>query len=314
MLAARDSQRQARKVALKSLSGEICRKSCEDPTTIPKFLEIENGTSDHSKARADWNVGRAPNLMQAIISLRRLSLPAQWRRARTAWAALLLALSLASLYTLDTVVISDAAKDAVPGELRIFLNHTEPFGHGYGVGLILISLWVVTRCDRRRIGVIACCSYGAGIAADVVKICIGRLRPSALAEQELASSFRGLMPLVTESWSDLLNTAHHSFPSAHTATAFGLAVGLAHFYPTGRTWFMTLATLVATQRIVSGSHFPSDAFFGAAIGIVIGYHVLDRAAATTQQQSRDERQPITIPISKAHVDSHTKRNDRRLAA
>ena len=221
---------------------------------------------------------------------------------------------MGSFYTLDTIVISDAAKDAVPGELMIFLNHTEPFGHGYGVGMILITLWVVSRCDRRRITLIACCSYGAGIAADVIKICIGRLRPSALAEQELASSFRGLMPLATESWSDLLNTAHHSFPSAHTATAFGLAVALAHFYPTGRTWFMTLATFVAIQRIVSGSHFPSDTFFGAAMGMVIAYHILDRSNASRDSDTRHEGETITIPLSNARRDSRPRRSMRRRAA
>jgi undecaprenyl-diphosphatase len=60
-----------------------------------------------------------------------------------------------------------------------------------------------------------------------------------------------------------------AFPSAHTATAFGLAIGLTWLYPRGRWLFATFAVLVACQRIQSGAHFLSDTFFGAALGCVV---------------------------------------------
>ena len=60
-----------------------------------------------------------------------------------------------------------------------------------------------------------------------------------------------------------------SFPSAHTATAAGLAAALIWLYPQGRLLFTLLAVLVGCQRIVSGAHFPSDVLVGAAAGCLV---------------------------------------------
>jgi membrane-associated phospholipid phosphatase len=82
----------------------------------------------------------------------------------------------------------------------------------------------------------------------------------------------------SESLHDAFVQANQSFPSAHTATAFGLALCLASLYPQGKGWFFTLASLVAMQRMVAGAHYLSDVLAGAAIGIVSATFVLHHFA------------------------------------
>ena len=62
-----------------------------------------------------------------------------------------------------------------------------------------------------------------------------------------------------------------SFPSGHTAVAFALATSyvLSGAAPTGvaKVAAVALATVVATLRVASGQHFPSDVAAGAAVGV-----------------------------------------------
>ena len=60
-----------------------------------------------------------------------------------------------------------------------------------------------------------------------------------------------------------------AFPSAHSATAFGFALGLSWLFPKGRWYFFALAILAASQRVLSLAHWTSDVFFGAAVGLLV---------------------------------------------
>ena len=103
----------------------------------------------------------------------------------------------------------------------------------------------------------------AGLAADVVKMCILRIRP-----YDLPSDFHGPVWNTFGQWWPLLSSLsrQQSFPSAHTATACGLAAALVWLYPNGRWLFPLLAVLVGCQRVASGMHYPSDVLAGAATG------------------------------------------------
>jgi membrane-associated phospholipid phosphatase len=179
---------------------------------------------------------------------------------------------------LDCVLIQACNSDSFPGEIRVALNKVEPFGHGYGVFYILVTIGILTRCNFRRLGSLVCCSLGAGLAADGIKLFVGRIRPNAVTDN-YASTFTGFLPWwESESLQNVFAHSMQSFPSAHAATAFGLAIGLTSVFPRGRWWFFVLAGLVAAQRVVIGLHYPSDVLVGASLGILVGHYLSQRFA------------------------------------
>lgn len=68
----------------------------------------------------------------------------------------------------------------------------------------------------------------------------------------------------------VLGASGHSFPSAHAAIAFTLAVLLSRYYPKYKIAFYTIAVLTALSRIYSGSHYLTDVIAGAVLGVMVG--------------------------------------------
>jgi membrane-associated phospholipid phosphatase len=170
-------------------------------------------------------------------------------------------LTLTVVFLIDLPVARFCTRGGMPGWLRQYLNFTEPFGHGVGVATILVVAYWLDPGLRRKIGRMVAMSLGAGLLADVVKLFIERTRPKAFDfEGGVFSTFGHWFPGL-----DLISAAQ-SFPSAHTATAVGLAFALSWQYPRARGVFFMLAAMVAFQRVTSGNHFPSDTVCGAAIG------------------------------------------------
>jgi len=98
-------------------------------------------------------------------------------------------------------------------------------------------------------------------ATQLLKHFIGRPRPRFTHGDELV-----LGPS--------LDSGLDSFPSGHVANAFGAATVLAWFFPTVRTPLYLVASLVAVSRVLRGSHFPTDVWAGAVLGVVIGSMVV----------------------------------------
>jgi membrane-associated phospholipid phosphatase len=97
------------------------------------------------------------------------------------------------------------------------------------------------------------CALFSGLVADVVKMLIARARPSDFDFSGGAwTTFGAWFPLASA------GSAGQSFPSAHTATAVGFALGFSWLYPNGRRLFPLVAALVACQRIEASAHFLSD--------------------------------------------------------
>jgi membrane-associated phospholipid phosphatase len=61
-----------------------------------------------------------------------------------------------------------------------------------------------------------------------------------------------------------------SFPSGHTATAFGFAAAVAGDYPVLCTPLFGAAALVGYSRIHAGVHYPADVAGGGLLGYVVG--------------------------------------------
>ncbi len=64
------------------------------------------------------------------------------------------------------------------------------------------------------------------------------------------------------------------FPSGHTASAFAVATVFAERYPEFARLAYGAAGLIGASRISTRAHFPSDVFFGAALGYSISHFVV----------------------------------------
>jgi membrane-associated phospholipid phosphatase len=159
-----------------------------------------------------------------------------------------------------------------PGDVRRLIAMSEYLAHGSGVAVILAGIWLLIPEKRRFVPRLAACAFGGGLGADVIKLCVARQRPIkadlSLTDIDLtwAVHAQGMATGNPGNW----DYAWQSFPSAHTATAVGLAIGLSWLFPRGKYLFWGMALLAGLQRIVFLAHWPSDVIAGAAVGIVAG--------------------------------------------
>jgi membrane-associated phospholipid phosphatase len=154
----------------------------------------------------------------------------------------------------------------LPSFLIDVLERIETFGHGVGLVVVLIAVWALDPARRRCLPRLIAATFGTGLAANVIKLMVGRVRPHAWVDPTggtLTSQFGGWFPL------GFNGGAEQSFPSAHTASAVGLALGLAALYPRGTRLFLMMAVLVGVQRAVFCAHYVSDVFAGAGLAWLI---------------------------------------------
>lgn len=148
-----------------------------------------------------------------------------------------------------------------PGLIVELLDRAEPFGHFFGAAMVLTAVVLLDPVMRRRIGWGIGATLGGGMLANIVKLLVQRTRPRAsdLIDGTVWETFGGWIQ-------QNLSSNNQSFPSGHTASAFGLAVILAAWYPRGRWLFIMVAGLVGMHRIQHLAHFPSDVCAGVAAG------------------------------------------------
>ena len=177
--------------------------------------------------------------------------------------AILLAGALVAL-TVDFPISQWFVAGNCPGFFRECFELVEPFGNGLGVIVIVAAVAMLDPFRRAAVPRIMAASLGAGLTADIVKMLIVRTRPCHFTFQgDVWDTFGGFFPIISA------GSGGQSFPSAHTATAVGLAVVLSRLYPRGRGFFAVLAVMVACQRIQGGAHYLSDTLVGAAVGCLV---------------------------------------------
>lgn len=155
-------------------------------------------------------------------------------------------------------------------EVKEIFTVVETFGHGLGVALILLVIWVLTPEYRYRVPQLLAASIGAGLASNLVKMLISRQRPRAfdLSSTSVMETFGTVLPALRA------GPGGQSFPSAHSATAVGFAVALAICFPRGKRLFAALAALTCVSRMYVEAHFLSDVLVGASVGLLIGQRVM----------------------------------------
>lgn len=97
----------------------------------------------------------------------------------------------------------------------------------------------------------------SGIAADLLKVAVGRERPKLLFSEHLYG-FSGLA----------LRADHWSFPSGHTVTIAALMTALWCLWPRHLLFYILFAAIVAASRVATDQHYLSDVLAGAFLGVV----------------------------------------------
>lgn len=210
---------------------------------------------------------------------------------QTAIVPVVLATLSLLLLAVDLPVAKYCSQDSYPKIVMEVLNKAEPFGHAVGVLLIIATMVAIDRSRRGWApGLCAAGALLAGLLANAVKLLVGRTRPRNFdpAVSDVLQTFQGWFPWGTG------GSAAQSFPSAHTATAVGLAVTLAAVYPQARWWFYFLAVLVGCHRIESSAHFPSDVCAGAALGWIVGHLCLVVTARFHQSRAANARPRLRV--------------------
>lgn len=96
----------------------------------------------------------------------------------------------------------------------------------------------------------------AGGVANLVRVTSGRARPGS----HLAPGFYG----------PSLSAKKHSFPSAHTATAFGASVPVAVAFPPAGVPMLAVSGAVAWSRLENNCHHPSDVLASVMLSCLLG--------------------------------------------
>lgn len=154
--------------------------------------------------------------------------------------------------------------DKLPDFVEEVCNAAEPFGDGLTAILLLLVLSRLVKPARPYLPRVAAITLGSGLVVNVIKQLIPRYRPRHFDfSLSVWDSFGAVLG------PDGRPSTIESFPSGHTATAFGLAIGLSWLWPQGRPVFWALAILVAFQRVETGAHFLSDVLAGAAVSCFV---------------------------------------------
>jgi|GEM_PF-238747 len=144
----------------------------------------------------------------------------------------------------------------------------------------------------------------AGMTVNLSRLTTGRTRPRAVAEQGWYGPKNG------EKW--LIGVADfNSFPSGHTATAFGFAGVFLFAAPGWGLLAIVVASAVAISRILLGAHHPSDVITAATVALGIAWLVWE-FLGRRGRVDRAIRQPrISIKQERSSVSSTPQEPDDR---
>lgn len=171
---------------------------------------------------------------------------------------------------------------------------------GYNLVLV-VGLWIGGRAFRsryfQRLAVASMlCAIFAGAVANVFRFTVGRPRPRAIERDGVKDGIYG--PQVK--WN------YNSFPSGHTATAFGSAIPLAVAMPPVGVPALVAAGGVCWARMYGNQHHPSDVavaiwlavLFGVPLGLAVRRtrFISDGDGPDGPADDHEEQLPDTEPL------------------
>jgi undecaprenyl-diphosphatase len=173
-----------------------------------------------------------------------------------------LALSLLSILLLDYPLAPKVA--ALHEGHEVLWEIITGMGDSKYMGLLMLLLWVIAfvlgKKDpsnplfptlRAKAIIIVAAVIGTGVTVMILKVIVGRPRPYT---GEIAFS-----PFT-------FGSAHASWPSGHTTSAFAFAVALGMAFPKLRWPMLVVAVLAGFSRMVLNKHYLGDVIMGATIG------------------------------------------------
>jgi membrane-associated phospholipid phosphatase len=226
--------------------------------------------------------------------------------SRLCIGALLFAVAAVLVTHFDTSLVKWADGTHVRGDVRRVLDMAEAYS--FGPAAIVIALGVFLSDQRSKWVTARLFAYPivAGLFADVLKLGIPRLRPRGLAElailQDAAPSGWDTFALFNsvpgfDQIGNGSSSIWQAFPSAHSATAVGLAIGLCRLYPHARWYFLALAVFAGLQRIVATAHYPSDVLAGASVAMLSCWLLERKSFLSLAISNRTELVESRAPIS-----------------
>ena len=129
--------------------------------------------------------------------------------------------------------------------------------------VIAIALWLHDRGRPKwgwRGGFVLLAPIAGGAVAEILKMMVRRLRPSA-------DTFGYVFRPFTE---DLFSTRGLGMPSSHTMVAFAGATIMARLFPRAWGLWYVVAAGCALTRVLAMGHFLSDTVVGALAGFIVG--------------------------------------------
>ncbi len=157
----------------------------------------------------------------------------------------------------------------------LILRHTGSLWTWLAVGAALVGIAAIRRAQYPRRPIWLCGLFvtlsaaSAGLAAELLKLIIGRERPATFEPLESGIElvyqgyqFRGLFASFT-------NGSGLGLPSSHAATAAGGAFALALLFPRVGLVAVALALGCGISRLLTGAHFATDVYAGVVLGLIL---------------------------------------------
>lgn len=217
----------------------------------------------------------------------------------------LLCLSVVAL-PFDAIITANRRSGFLAGDIRRIIQLSEIFGHGFGLAVIGYMIWILAPVKRRFFPRLIACAILPGLLVHMLKSIVARRRPGYYYPEfvdNASETWLGFTPNGFPNHEYLTQ----SFPSAHAATAFGLAIAMGWMFPQGRNAFFVFAFLAAIQRVVYGAHWASDVLVGSAVGILVASTVfsigkVDRMFAKFEGERGSQNEESQL---ESHDQTHT---------